>query len=146
MKVHEDLFWAKVKKTATCWFWLGSKNNGYGRLNHGKKSYAAHRVSYELANGPVPDGLQIDHMCMIRSCVNPDHLRAISVSENLKTRNMTAPKNKYRTKTKKVFLLYIHHPSFKSEEGKSELVNKLLNQYYNTRSPAKAGDAKTEGA
>ena len=126
--MNEKLFWNKVNKTETCWFWTGAKADGYGQLNHGKKNYKAHRVSWELVNGDIPEDKQIDHMCGIRACVNPQHLRLVSQYENLSSRN-----ERYDSqggKSKKSFLLYIHHPLFKEEKEKSKLVNNLLERHY----------------
>lgn len=67
-----------------CWLWTRCTNsNGYGQARFGGKTRLAHRVSYELHIGPLPDGLVIDHLCRTRNCVNPDHLRAVAQSENL---------------------------------------------------------------
>lgn len=77
----DNLFMAKVCKCLStgCWLWMGSLNGrGYGHLGrrrHGKcLHYRAHRYSYELRNGPIPDGLCVLHKCDVRHCVNPDHL------------------------------------------------------------------------
>lgn len=64
-----------------CWLWRGTiMYNGYGHLTH---AYA-HRISYELFKGPIPDGLTIDHLCREKRCVNPAHLEAVTNSENVK--------------------------------------------------------------
>jgi hypothetical protein len=79
----EDRFWAKVDKTETCWNWTGSTTNGgYGMFKMGASPKVAHRISYTYANGEIPDGMTIDHMCHNRSCVNPDHLRIATTKEN----------------------------------------------------------------
>lgn len=69
-----------------CHVWCGTlATNGYGQIglrSHHKKF--AHRISYELAKGPIPEGLVIDHLCHVRSCVNPDHLEAVTNEENLR--------------------------------------------------------------
>lgn len=63
-----------------CWPWAGPCNpvNGYGYQGH---NYA-HRISYRLAKGPIPDGLTIDHLCRNVSCINPAHLEAVTQAEN----------------------------------------------------------------
>jgi hypothetical protein len=69
-------FWAKVNKTDGCWLWTASINNrGYGQFAYrqGKGGYA-HRFSYELAYGPIPNGMFVRHRCDTPPCVRPDHL------------------------------------------------------------------------
>lgn len=58
---------------------------GYGRIREsGTRSNAlAHRVSYEAFNGPIPEGMVIDHLCQVTSCVNPDHLEAVTQKTNI---------------------------------------------------------------
>lgn len=66
-----------------CWLWIGEWNDGgYGRLWIRGKNHQAHRLSYELHKGPIPDGLTIDHLCRVRCCVNPDHLEPVTMREN----------------------------------------------------------------
>ena len=68
-----------------CWIWQGAKTaQGYGALNIDGKIRLVHRLTSEHYNGPVPEGLQIDHLCMVRSCCNPDHLEAVTSAENNK--------------------------------------------------------------
>lgn len=61
-----------------CWFWLGCLSLGYGVY----RDRPAHRVSYELYNGPIPVGMVIDHKCETKCCVNPHHLQAVTSQEN----------------------------------------------------------------
>lgn len=79
------IFWKHTEKTETCWLWRGNKiPEGYGYIgtrDHGHAS--AHRFSYELHKGAIPDGLVIDHLCRTPACVNPDHLEAVSFHENI---------------------------------------------------------------
>lgn len=66
-----------------CHIWTrGLTGPGYGCLPYQSKSLLAHRVIYELTKGPIPQGMQIDHLCRNRRCVNPDHLEAVSSREN----------------------------------------------------------------
>lgn len=67
-----------------CWLWLGSLDkDGYGRLSWKNHACGAHRYSWMAFRGPIPEGMQIDHMCRVRSCVNPDHLRVVTPRQNV---------------------------------------------------------------
>lgn len=67
-----------------CWLWIPAVNDrGYAHVFYaGTKRAAAHRLPYELAKGPIRKGLVIDHICRTRSCLNPEHLRAVTSREN----------------------------------------------------------------
>jgi hypothetical protein len=80
-----DRFWAKVDKTDDgCWKWTAAtKGKGYGNFWMNGGFYNAHRLSWEDVNGPIPDGLVIDHLCRNPPCVRPDHLRVVTQRENL---------------------------------------------------------------
>jgi hypothetical protein len=78
-----ERLWAKVQKTETCWFWTGAHNGtGYGQIAVGSKKFYVHRLSWEWARGPIPKGLQVDHLCMVRHCVNPDHMEIVTPKVN----------------------------------------------------------------
>ena len=88
----EDRFWDKVspEPNSGCWLWTGAiVRGGYGQFfsgaeNNGPRLIYAHRYSYELAKGRIPENLTIDHLCRVRCCVNPAHLEAVPFAENIK--------------------------------------------------------------
>lgn len=66
-----------------CWKWIAGKtSDGYGQFRIGRTVFRAHRISYTLIKGDVPNGLTLDHKCRNRSCVNPNHLETVTSSEN----------------------------------------------------------------
>lgn len=68
-----------------CHNWIGSvRTRGYGRTSVGGKSVYTHRLAYELARGPIPNGMVIDHLCRNRRCCNPDHLEVVTNRENIR--------------------------------------------------------------
>lgn len=84
----EQRFWEKVQKQDSCWLWTGLQyQTGYGHFDmpvDGKwKARRAHIVAYELTVGPVPEGLDLDHLCRVRLCVNPEHLEPVTRRVNL---------------------------------------------------------------
>ena len=70
-------------RTEECWLWTGSTTQGYGQLRVGSRVLRAHRLAYELAYGPLPDGAMLDHHCRNRACVRPDHLVPSTNKENM---------------------------------------------------------------
>lgn len=66
-----------------CWLWTASLRGGYGQFGVDGTTRAAHRVVYEMLVGAVPDGLELDHTCRVRSCVNPSHLEPVTHRENV---------------------------------------------------------------
>jgi hypothetical protein len=100
---HER-FWEKVNKNGPvpacrpelgpCWLWTACVgSNGYGQFD----GTTAHRFSYQEAHGPIPPGLQPDHLCRVRSCIRPSHLEAVTCRENLLRGETSAAKNSAKT-------------------------------------------------
>ena len=82
----EQRFLLYVTKTADCWLWTGGKNQkGYALFwNSGDgRRESAHRVAYRMWVGEIPAGLELDHLCRTRHCVNPAHLEAVTHRENV---------------------------------------------------------------
>lgn len=71
----QERFWMSVRKSEGCWEWTASVSHGYGRISSEvMRSDGAHRVSWRMHNGPIPEGLCVLHKCDNRRCVRPDHL------------------------------------------------------------------------
>lgn len=81
-----------------CWLWLNCVDRkGYGKFGIDRKAQLAHRVSYVLFRGPIPEGLVIDHLCNTPTCVNPSHLRATTAKENTMRGNSFSAQEARRT-------------------------------------------------
>jgi hypothetical protein len=98
-----ERFWSKVQLEDTifpengCMLWTAARINGYGKfaLAHAK-TVSAHCWNYEQRYGPIPDGLQLDHLCRVRHCVNPDHLEPVTAILNI-NRGNTGLRNSLKT-------------------------------------------------
>lgn len=90
-----DRMESQTDRSGDCWEWLGARiAAGYGCLNVGGRSVRAHRVAYELAIGPIPEGAVIDHKCHNPGCVRPQHLQAVSQKENNENRGVLNANNR----------------------------------------------------
>lgn len=81
-----DRFWSKVEPEpmSGCWLWNAATfSNGYGHIGNRKKNLLAHRVAYLALVGAIPEGLEIDHLCRVRCCVNPSHLEPVIHRTNI---------------------------------------------------------------
>lgn len=90
-KPLEERFWKKVQKTNDCWLWTATKITSglpYGMIGVNGTNKLAHRISYELTYGPIPEGMNVLHRCDNPSCVRPDHLFLGTQSDN--ARDMVA--------------------------------------------------------
>lgn len=82
-----DRFWEKVDASGDCWEWTAATNQlGYGQIGapRNRARLMAHRVAWELLVGPIPEGLELDHLCKNPGCVNPDHLDPVTHAENMR--------------------------------------------------------------
>lgn len=103
--VHPTVrFWAKVDRRGAdeCWLWNGPRNSeGYGTFYVDGRVPGAHRYAYEQTIGPIPPGLQLDHLCRNTSCVNPSHLEPVTGRENILRGQGVAARNARKTHCKR---------------------------------------------
>jgi hypothetical protein len=92
-------FWSRIDMVSPsqCWNWRGGTRTGYGRSAVDGRLTESHRLAYELLVGPIPDGLQIDHLCRNRACCNPLHLEPVTQRENVLRSEALSAKNARKT-------------------------------------------------
>lgn len=118
-----------------CWLWLGAMDgHGYGHLYVGGRYLSAHRVGYELQNGQIPVGMVIDHLCRTPACVNPDHLDAVTQSENLLRSPLMGAHNAARTHCKRGHEFNAENTRFRPNGHRTCIT--CMNMYYQVRKAA----------
>lgn len=102
--LREDRFWSKVIKMDKHWLWIGAtikaKKARYGQFWNGSRLVMAHRHSYEITKGKIPNGLTIDHQCNVPLCVRPSHLKPMTLIENIMRSNSWCAKQARKTHCK----------------------------------------------
>lgn len=84
----EQALTARTRQDGDCLIWHGARSgDGYGRMKHKGHTMGSHHVAWEIANGEVPDGMELDHLCRNRACVNVAHLEPVTHEENMRRRN-----------------------------------------------------------
>lgn len=137
----EERFWSRVRMGSAhaCWEWTGAATNeGYGRFNVDGRQMLAHRFSWELANGDIPKKMDVDHRCSNPRCVNPDHLRVVTRSQNMQhlvgarvdnksgVRGVTWDKRHKTWKVRAQLNGRVHHGGCFSSLGEAEVAAKAL--------------------
>lgn len=94
----EERFWRQVNPSGVCWEWTGYLTEGYGRFRvSADQMVGAHLWAYQWLIGPVPDGLELDHRCRNRCCVNPDHLEPVTKRVNILRGDAASARNARKT-------------------------------------------------
>jgi hypothetical protein len=99
-KTYEQRVWEHVDASGDCWEWTGRRPGDYGTVWTGSGYLAAHRAVWMLLVGPIPDGLELDHLCKNTPCVNPDHLEPVSHRVNVRRSENFAGQNARKSRCK----------------------------------------------
>ena len=97
LDVVDRRFWIRVQPLGACWVWTGAKVWGYGVIGFNGKQWKAHRYAYTRVVGPIPEGLELDHLCRTRSCVRPDHMEPVTHAENMRRADTPLSRNARKT-------------------------------------------------
>ncbi|MDN4173927.1 HNH endonuclease signature motif containing protein [Nocardioides sp. SOB77] len=80
---------SRAEQLGQCWLWTGARvPKGYGTARVQGRTVGAHQWAYSIFVGPVPSGLELDHLCRNTACVRPSHLEAVTTGENVRRRNL----------------------------------------------------------
>lgn len=91
---------SRLDASGPCWLWLGYKTpKGYGHAWDGKSVRHVHRIIYELLVGEVPTDIQLDHLCRVPACCNPDHLEPVTLAENIRRGKNRMRQHRYEGQT-----------------------------------------------
>ena len=133
----------KVKHSYGCWIWQGYRGkSGYGTFSVKHKNISAHRFSYMAFKGPIPEGMTIDHLCRKPSCVNPKHLEAVPIRENLlRSKNTQASKNLSKTHCKRGHPFSLDNVQLKN----GHRICKECRKIYNRETYARRYSKKAQG-
>jgi len=139
-----ERFWSKVDKEewkeSGCWKWLDHKNGGYGGFRDNKKDVKAHRFAYEQIKGPIPKGLELDHLCSNTGCVNPEHLEAVTHKDNVLRGKGLAAKNVRKIYCKRGHEFTVENTGYKKDGKRSCLICRkiLAKDFYSNERPGEA--------
>lgn len=135
-KTELEHFWGKTKKTKSCWLWTSTiMTNGYGSFEvtykrFSRRTWLAHRFSYELHKGPISETLQIDHLCRNKICVNPEHLEAVTPRENNLRGIGPAAINSRKTSCKRGHLFAPKNTRIKNGARICRECQRIMDRYY----------------
>ena len=93
----EDIKGRCVITESGCWIWPFGTRHKYGSITIFKRKVYIHRLTYKMAKGSIPDGFEVDHLCRVRRCCNPDHLEAVTGAENNARSDSAAARNARKT-------------------------------------------------
>lgn len=127
-----DQFWDRVNKEESCWLWMGKIDDGYGRWHVAGKYHLVHRLAFVVLKHKLGENTQVDHLCKVRNCLNPDHLEEVTPKENTR-RGLT---KRFNTDPDKC---PYGHDYAKQIKGKAEgSIYKVCNVCHNKRNKSRA--------